>query len=166
MNDTTTATVSTPPVQYAFYLGFTEGQADAIMEGLPLGHRAGAAMRDLFLRLRAARRGQPREQATAQASEDTLETFVQLARKAPEQQPVRGLIVGKKDVTGVSGVGVIGEFCIFSDGKTAIRWLGGPPQNQPRFEVYDNPTMAPFIQISGHNGNTEIVWIDDPGPWA
>ena len=86
---------------------------------------------------------------------------VQQTRPWPQGEPRRGRIVRKHDVTGISGVGVIAEFCVFSDQFTVIRWLGGPPQHQPKHEIYDNPGIDPFLQISGHNGNTVVVWLDD-----
>lgn len=86
----------------------------------------------------------------------------QPVRPSPERMPCRVLAIRQRDVTGVSGVGHIAELFVASDGATAIRWLGGPPQDQPKWEFYDKPGTAPFEQISGHNGNTELVWIDDP----
>lgn len=162
----TDAPISAPTDRRTFLLPFTVGQALQLMEDLPLGHSHPAAS-ELYHRLREeVRKPLPQEGSMASTSEDITYASIQSVRETPAQQPVRGLVVRKQDVTGISGLGVIAEFCIFSDGKTAIRWLGGAPQNQPKIEVYDNPTMAPFIQISGHNGATELVWIDDPGPWA
>lgn len=94
------------------------------------------------------------------ATEEVTYAPMQPVREAPARQPRRGLVVRKRDVTGISGLGVIAEFCIFSDDAVAWRWLGGSPQNQPKWEIYDNKGVAPFLQISGHNGNTEIVWLD------
>lgn len=66
-------------------------------------------------------------------------------------------IYRKQDVTGISGVGFIGICFVAPDGAAAYRWFGGPPQDQPKWESYDNPGTAPFEQISGHTGNTVLI---------
>jgi hypothetical protein len=104
---------------------------------------------------------------------DLVRAGVQFVRPAPANEPRCFLIVRKTDVTGVSGVGVIGDGYQSSDGAVAYRWHGGPPQNQPKWEFYDNRGTDPFLQISGHDGRTELIWIDslptrEPGatrPW-
>lgn len=167
MSDPSTAQAPLPAPR-TITLTFTEGQADAIMDGLPLGHSVNEAIRDLFIRLREARRQPAQEGPMSYIPEDhddgVFHAPPQPVRPIPQQQPSRGLIMRKADPTGISGVGCIAQFCVFSDGGTAIRWLGGPPQDEPKFEVYDRPGIGPFVKISGHNGNTEIVWIDEPAP--
>lgn len=163
--------MATPPPEVSssegdFYLIFTRGQAADIMDDLPLGHSVSAATRNLYLKLREKLRrpqgGPVPDIPTANRADDdgTFYAPPQVVRPMPARQPARGAVIRKRDGTGISGLGHIAEFCVFSDGATAIRWLGGPPQNQPKFEFYDNPGIRPFIQISGHNGNTEVVWID------
>lgn len=154
--------------QRTITLDFTEGEADGILADLPLGHSVSQATRDLYVKLRAARRQLPQETVVPHTAvpvdpdEDVMYAPPQTVRPAPERDPSRGVIIRKVDVTGISGLGHIVEFCVFSDGACALRWLGGEPQNQPKWEFYDNPGIEPFIQISGHNGNTEVVWIDPP----
>jgi hypothetical protein len=159
---------SAPPGQRTITLSFTEGQADDIMADLPLGHSVSEATRDLYVRLREALKQPAQEEPMSYIPENHDDGVIhappQPVRPIPERQPSRGTALRKVDITGISGLGHIVEFCVFSDGATAIRWLGGPPRNQPKFEFYDNPGIAPFQQISGHNGNTEIVWIDDEPP--
>jgi hypothetical protein len=152
----------------------TRGEALELMEDLPLGHSVSESTRSLYTRLREwLRSPAPLPDAPADlptvplqrdGEQDIHYAVPQVVRPAPEQEPVRGAVVRKVDITGISGLGHIAEFCVFSDGATAIRWLGGPPQNQPKFEFYDNPGIEPFMQISGHSGNTEVVWIDPPAP--
>lgn len=162
-------TAQAPCEQGTFTLDFTAGAADDILADLPLGHSVSQATRDLYVNLRAARRQLRQEvpvlrAVSADSGEEIQYTPPQTVRPAPEHEPSRGVIIRKVDVTGISGLGHIVEFCVFSDGACALRWLGGPPQNQPKWEFYDNPGIEPFIQISGHNGNTEVVWIDPPAP--
>lgn len=66
----------------------------------------------------------------------------------------------KVDVTGISGTGVRVEGVAFSDGWVVNHWLGGPPMDQPKTEVWHNPGVEPLVQISGHNGASEVVWLD------
>lgn len=147
------------------------------MEDLPLGHSVSESTRSFYTRLRNWVRTPPTPPETeppetepslaetplpCDAEQDIQFAMPQIVRPAPEKEPSRGTIIRKIDATGISGLGHIAEYCVFSDGATAIRWLGGPPQNQPKWEFYDNPGIEPFIQISGHSGNTEAVWIDEP----
>lgn len=160
--------MNSPPDQRTISMGFSRGEAFDIMEDLPLGHSVSEATRDFYRRLRQELRSQPQGEHVAQAPDVTGDDVIYappvIVRPAPARRPRRGLIIRKVDVTGISGLGVIAEFCVFSDNFTLIRWLGGPPQNQPKHEVYDNPGIDPFIQISGHNGNTDIVWLDEEEP--
>jgi hypothetical protein len=155
------------PGRRAISLTFGLQQAEDIMEDLPLGHSVHAATRELFVSLRDWRRSPqqvPQQGVPMPYDHDIEYAPIQPIRPAPTKRPRRGYVVRKVDVTGISGLGVIAEFCQFSDGSVAWRWLGGPPQNQPKWEFYDNPGVNPFVQISGHNGNTEIVWIDEEEP--
>lgn len=94
--------------------------------------------------------------------DDLLPPPPQEVRPVPPGKPRRCQVVRTTDVTGVSGVGVIGEGFMASDGAMVFRWFGGPPQDQPKWEFYDKPGPGPFEQISGHNGNTELAWLDEP----
>ena len=137
------------------------------MEDLPLGQSVSPETRALYEQLRDKVRGhaQPEPLAAVPApvdEDDQLPVPPMLVRPPPSRLPRRGQIHRTVDVTGISGLGVIAEFCEMSDGAVAYRWLGGPPQHQPKWEVYDNPGVAPFEQISGHQGNTKVVWLDEP----
>src|SRR5437868_2954381 len=135
------------------HLDLTEGEAADVMGDLPLGHSVTQATRDLYVHLREALRKSAHRVPMPRDPVDDMEfPTMQPTRPWPDKPPRRGHIVRKHDVTGISGVGVIAEFCVFSDGFTVIRWLDGPPQYQPKFETYDKPGIDPFIQISGHNG--------------
>ena len=66
----------------------------------------------------------------------------------------------KVDVTGISGTGVRVEGVVFSDGHCVSHWLDMPPMNEPKTEVWHNPGVDPLRKISGHNGASEVVWLD------
>jgi hypothetical protein len=66
----------------------------------------------------------------------------------------------KVDVTGISGTGVRVEGVVFSDGWGVSHWLDMPPMNEPKTEVWHNPGVEPLKKISGHNGASEVVWLD------
>jgi hypothetical protein len=60
------------------------------------------------------------------------------------------------DATGVSGVGAVAEGCRFSTGRVALAWTGAV-----RSVVwYDG--IDDLLTIHGHDGQTEIVWLDPP----
>ena len=61
----------------------------------------------------------------------------------------------KKDISGVSGTGIVAEGVQYSNGKIAMQWLSGTPT----LETTDS--IEAIIRIHGHGGNTEIKWIDD-----
>lgn len=61
-----------------------------------------------------------------------------------------------RDVSGVSGEGVVVEGVQFSDGRVALRWLvPGVPSSTV---VWDNVTDA--VAVHGHDGNTVLEWVD------
>lgn len=59
------------------------------------------------------------------------------------------------DETGVSGTGVVAEGIQFRDRRIAMRWCVNPARSTT---VYDVP--ADVTTIHGHDGKTEIIWID------
>lgn len=152
-------TASTPR-QRTIHLSFTPGEADDILADLPGGQSVSEATRRLHQKLRDARRREPSPplHVPSQGPHDMV-LPAQLVRQPPQDLPVLGWILRRHDVTGISGTGVIGMYVVAPDGAAAYRWFGGPPQGQPKWEFYDNPGTAPFEQISGHNGNTQLVQV-------
>jgi hypothetical protein len=59
-----------------------------------------------------------------------------------------------EDVSGISGVGVVAEGCLFTNGKVAIIWM--PPWET--VSVY--PSLESIEAIHGHAGRTRIEWLD------
>jgi hypothetical protein len=66
-----------------------------------------------------------------------------------------GVLRRHVDISGVSGVGDVAEFCEFSDGSVAVRWLGEHPSTAVWGDIRD----VEFIH--GHKGATEILF-DSP----
>ena len=61
-----------------------------------------------------------------------------------------------EDISGVSGVGTVAEGVQFSDGECVIRWKTVPVASTA---IYDS--VEDMITIHGHDGATQIRWIDD-----
>lgn len=61
----------------------------------------------------------------------------------------------KEDESGVSGVGVVAEGIEFSDGTCSMRW-----KTKIASTGFYN-TLDELEHIHGHNGKTEIEWIDN-----
>lgn len=59
-----------------------------------------------------------------------------------------------EDISGVSGTGRVVEGVEFSDGVVVIRWLVAHKSTC----VYDS--IDDLITIHGHDGATQIVWVD------
>jgi hypothetical protein len=62
-----------------------------------------------------------------------------------------------EDETGVSGTGPVAEGVMFSDGTAALRWRTAVRSTA----VY--ACMEDLERIHGHDGRTEVVWLDPPG---
>jgi hypothetical protein len=68
-------------------------------------------------------------------------------------------LIRHHDVSGVSGTGPVAEGVQFTDGAVALRWYG----DYPTTTVWD--AIESVIAIHGHQGATEVEWLDpDPGP--
>lgn len=64
----------------------------------------------------------------------------------------------RADVTGRSGTGVVALGVMFTDGKAVTRWRG-TTTGVHQISVWDS--LDEVIEIHGHDGSTEIVWLDD-----
>lgn len=62
-----------------------------------------------------------------------------------------------EDSTGVSGTGIVASGVEWPDGKVAMRWLVGDHKSTA---IYDR--IASVLAIHGHQGKTELRWIDAP----
>lgn len=70
--------------------------------------------------------------------------------------PRRFLLERTIDVTGVSGTGVVVWGVVFPDGRVAYRW------NTPTATTCVADSIEDVVAIHGHDGATELVWIDVP----
>ena len=60
-----------------------------------------------------------------------------------------------QDVSGVSGVGIVAEGCVFTDGSVVVRWMGPTPSTV----VWDS--LGHMEKIHLHNGATKVIWKDE-----
>lgn len=63
-------------------------------------------------------------------------------------------LVRFRDLSGVSGTGVVAEGCVFTDGSVALRWRG----NNPATAVW--PDLDSVLAVHGHQGATEVRWLE------
>src|SRR5690349_13431533 len=63
-------------------------------------------------------------------------------------------LVRHKDVSGVSGTGVVAEGVQFSDGACALRWVCGKWHTDGNY-----PSIEAVIELHGHGANTEVRYV-------
>lgn len=65
-------------------------------------------------------------------------------------------LIRHHDETGISGTGPVAEGVEFGDGRVVLRWCTeGRPGS---LVIWDSAADA--LEIHGHAGATELVWID------
>ncbi len=70
----------------------------------------------------------------------------------PTQLVRRFLLKRSKDVSGVSGTGIVAQGAQFADGICVMEWL----TKISSIAIYKSADE--LIEIHGHEGSTEIVW--------
>ena len=60
-----------------------------------------------------------------------------------------------QDVTGVSGVGIVAEGCVFTDGSVALRWTSSTPSTV----IYSS--LEHLEKVHCHHGQTKVIWKDE-----
>ena len=77
-------------------------------------------------------------------------------RPAPSSPvlPRSFLLFRTKDVTGMSGTGVVGWGVEFPDGSAALRWATAHPSTVAW------PSVDDIVAVHGHQGATVIRWLD------
>lgn len=60
-----------------------------------------------------------------------------------------------EDETGVSGTGVVAEGIPYQDGHVSMRWCVQPARSTTIYRSHGD-----VATIHGHDGKTEIIWID------
>lgn len=64
-------------------------------------------------------------------------------------------LVRDKDISGVSGTGIVAEGVEFTSGTVVMTWL------TMHHSVVVYPNIKELEAIHGHEGNTKVVWIDE-----
>lgn len=64
-------------------------------------------------------------------------------------------LVRERDVSGVSGTGVVAEGVVFRDKTVALRWRGEPASTA----VWAD--LDAVVAVHGHNGATTVMWAGD-----
>ncbi|MFF9568476.1 hypothetical protein [Streptomyces sp. NPDC014685] len=70
-------------------------------------------------------------------------------------QPRRFVLRRHTDVSGISGTGDVADGVLWPDGTASVRWRGEHPS-----AVHWDRGRASVELIHGHQGATEIVWLD------
>jgi hypothetical protein len=66
----------------------------------------------------------------------------------------RFILLRHKDTSGISGTGVVAEGVRFTNGMCAMTWL----TEYTSYNLY--PSISYIEAVHGHNGQTEVVWLD------
>ena len=64
------------------------------------------------------------------------------------------VLVRNKDISGTSGVGVVAEGVVFSDGQAILKWLRDPYS----LGVYSS--LEHLVAVHGHGGNTQVEFVE------
>lgn len=74
---------------------------------------------------------------------------------ARQSLPRRFALQRRRDVSGVSGTGLVAFDTVYPTGRTTLAWCVGDVAS---VSVYDSPEQVE--KIHGHDGATVLVWID------
>jgi hypothetical protein len=75
---------------------------------------------------------------------------------AAGQKARRFLLIRHRDISGVTGTGVVAEGIQFSDQTVALRWYGAAPATAVWHSV------DAVLAVHGHGTATVIHWLDHP----
>jgi hypothetical protein len=105
-----------------------------------------------------------RLEAQVEVSKAAIEAY----KTALASRPVDGLrrfqVYRSKDVTGLSGTGIVADGIEFPDGTCAVRWREVTGEHYDRgvratTVIFANATAVEALH--GHNGATVLVWLDN-----
>ena len=86
---------------------------------------------------------------------EITEKYLSKSEQSDQQQNMRRfLLIRERDVTGVSGTGIVAEGAEFTSGLAVLRWLREP------YAVGVFQTVEDLIAIHGHEGATHIQFLD------
>lgn len=71
------------------------------------------------------------------------------------ERPRTFWLIRHRDVSGVSGVGIVAEGTVWSSGAVALHWPTPPRSTSVWLSIAD------MLDAHGHNGDTTVAWIDD-----
>lgn len=72
------------------------------------------------------------------------------------QSHIRRFVLDRsEDVSGTSGVGVVAEGVLFSNGQVVVHFIS----QMESINVYANMTVAESLH--GHDGRTTVRWLDE-----
>ncbi|REF35740.1 hypothetical protein DFJ64_1130 [Thermasporomyces composti] len=74
---------------------------------------------------------------------------------ATSAMPCRFQLYRHRDVSGVSGTGVVAWGTVYPNGKVSLVWCGP----RPSVNVYES--LADVTAIHGHDGSTQIIMYDE-----
>lgn len=69
----------------------------------------------------------------------------------------RFTLLRHEDATGISGTGVVAEGVEFTDGIVVMKWIVGDFRSMTIW----NQGIEAVREIHGHDGRTEVLWIDE-----
>jgi hypothetical protein len=71
--------------------------------------------------------------------------------------PIRRFVLDRvRDISGVSGTGLVAEGAVFTDGTVALHW---PARDGPASTaIYAN--INDLLAIHGHHGATRLLWLE------
>lgn len=78
-------------------------------------------------------------------------------RRARVRRPMPFLLVRHRDMTGVSGTGIVAEGVEWSDSSASLRWRGDHPTT-----TFFQTGLGGVRTIHGHQGNTDVIYLDCP----
>ena len=77
------------------------------------------------------------------------------ARNGEQRNGIRRfLLVRERDLTGVSGTGIVAEGVLFSGGCSVLQWLREP------YAIGMFQSINDLITVHGHEGATHVEFID------
>lgn len=75
-----------------------------------------------------------------------------MALKKTPKPPRTFWLLRHKDISGVSGTGVVAEGVRFHDGQCVISWFG------QYHSMETHPSISQIKKLHGHGGATKVVW--------
>ncbi|WP_216651523.1 hypothetical protein [Actinomadura litoris] len=82
-------------------------------------------------------------------------TLAQLATEDASGEPRRFQLVRHRDVTGVSGAGLVADGVLWPDGTASVRWRGEHPSI-----VFWDRGLESIERVHLHGGATVVRWLD------